>query len=616
MLAKSGSGLSTPTQAVKIMNGPLTRFAANSPRMLMTFFSRNYSRSFKGRIAGLMSGFCLGLLLPLAQALPVAAAERVTLTYGFIEISTTVDALRQYADTGVPTRELASYLRYLSTEQRSQFRQTLRVRQDVDHLQISQFLYSAIGENILRSLGSVIQTAGRRDGAKGIRGALVLAAAEPEGLSLLGVLEKFPTGTVRIDSQQAFRLLNAATGLIQDTEQAIAAIRVQSQPPSLLSGGVTPLEALSAPGPYAVTVQTLSIVDSERDRTLITDLYLPTDAPPAGIIVFSHGLAGDRKGFLPVLEHLTSYGYAVAALEHPGSNTQRLYDLFQGVAQEVSDPSEFSDRPKDVSYLLDELTRLNQANGPLANRLDPSRVGIIGHSFGGYTALALSGAQLNFQTLQTNCDSDEFVFNAANPSMLLQCTALLDPDQFSENLRDDRIQAVMALNPVTSSLFGKAGFAQIAIPSLIVAGTSDPVAPALLEQIRPFTWQSAAPDHYLALIQGGSHLYDPINIEGADSNALSNQLVNADPSLVYDYLKAMALGFMQAEIDQVPEYQAALEGAAVVQIGRQPLPLYVVNTLTPGMLNPSVAIPDIAPSTAPGAPGPVVPDAPPPDAPQ
>ncbi len=540
-----------------------------------------------------MGGLGLGLLLPLAQVSPVAAAERVTLTYGFIEISTTVDALRQYADTGIATRELAAYLRYLNEDRRSQFRQTLQVRQDVDHVQISQFLNSAIGENILRSLGSVIQTAGRQDGAKGIRGALVLAAAEPEGLSLLGVLEKFPTGTVRIDSQRAFRLLNASTELIQDTEQAISAIQAQSQPPSLVSGGIPPLEVLSAPGPYDFTVQTLSIVDSERDRTLLTDLYLPTDAPPAGIVVFSHGLSGDRRGFIPVLEHLASYGYAVAAIEHPGSNTQRLYDLFRGVAKEVSDPSEFSDRPKDVSYLLDELTRLNQTNGPLANQLDPSRVGIIGHSFGGYTALALSGAQLNFQTLQTNCSSDEFIFNAANPSMLLQCTALLDPDQFSENLRDERIQAVMALNPVTSSLFGQAGYAQIAIPSLIVAGTSDPVAPALLEQIRPFTWldtassmaaagtnaQNTVPSHYLALIQGGSHLYDPINVEGADSSILASQLVNADPPLVYSYLKAMALVFMQAEIDQAVEYQAALEEAAIVQIGQQPLPLYIVPTL-------------------------------------
>ncbi|MEL6937800.1 MAG: alpha/beta fold hydrolase [Cyanobacteria bacterium J06598_1] len=569
-----------------------------------TLFSA-LAKSFKLQTVSFVGGVCLGCMLPFLPAAPVRAAERVTLTYGFVEISTTVESLQVYADTGVADRSLNAYLRYLSPERRSQFRQALQERRDIDAVQISQFLYSAIGDNILRSLGGVIQTQGRRDGAKGLRGALVLAAAEPGGLSLLGVLDEFPTDNVRINIQQAFQLFNSFTQLIEDTEGAIAAISGQSAPPSVFASGEPALDLLSRVGPYAVTVQELSIVDSNRDRTLLTDLYLPTDAPPAGIVVISHGLAGDRKGFVTVAEHLASYGYAVAALEHPGSNTERLYDLFRGGAQEVSDPTEFSDRPRDVSYLLDELTRLNEGNGPLANKLDPTRVGIIGHSFGGYTALALSGAQLDYDNLKANCDSDDFIFNGANPSMVLQCTALLDSAQFTEDLRDDRIQAVIALNPVTSSLFGPEGFAQVSIPSLLVAGSSDPVAPALLEQIRPFTWLNAADTganaeadveseanaetevpHYLALIQGGSHLYDPLEIEGTDRVAAANQLVTADTDLGYSYLKALSLGFMQAEVDQNPVYQEALDSAAVIQIGQQPLPLYIVTTLTEAMLTP------------------------------
>ena len=587
----------------------------------------------KTRLLSLASGLCLGLMLPTVMATPAKAAERVTITYGFVEISTTVDALRTYADTGVANRELGSYLRYLSQNQRSQLRQALQAKSDTGPVEISRFLYSAIGENILRSVGSIIRTQGRQDGAKGLRGALVLAAAEPGGLSLLGVLDHFPTNNVRIDSQQAFRTFNAFTGLIQDTERALLAITEQSSPPSIIAAGEPALEVLSRPGPFAVTAQSLSVVDASRDRTLPTDLYLPTDAPPAGLVVISHGLAGDRKGFMPVAEHLASYGYAVAALDHPGSNTDRLYNLFRGTESEVADPSEFSDRPKDVSYLLDELTRLSEGNGALAGKLDLSRVGIIGHSFGGYTALALSGAQLDFDNLKTNCDSDEFIFNGANPSMLLQCTALLAPEQFSEDLKDERIQAVIALNPVTSSLFGREGFRNIDIPSLIVSGSSDPVAPALLEQIQPFTWLNAStenlnaenlnaeleanqtadsaaekqeptqadpsasqpvPSHYLALIQGGSHLYDPLNIEGADRIALANPLVNIDTALAYSYLKALSLGFMQAEIDKNPLYQAALEEAAIIQIGQQPLPLYIVNTLTEEMLRrmPNQVVPE------------------------
>ena len=547
------------------------------------------------------SGLCLSVLLPLAVSRPAVAAEEVILTYGFVEISTSVEALRIYAQTGQANEELSPYIKFLSEEQRSQFRQALQARREISPVNISQFLHSGIGENILRSVGNIIQTKGRRNGAQGLRGALVLAAAESEGLSLLSILDYFPTRAVRIDSGQAFRGLGSFTGLIQDTQNAIAAIASRSVPPSVIGAAVPPIDELSTPGRYQITQQVLTSVDQTRARTILTDLYLPVDAPPAPVIIFSHGLAGDRKGFVNVSRHLASHGYAVAALDHPGSNRTQLDAVLSGNEREIATPGEFRDRPLDVSFLLDELTRLNVGDSDFVNQLDLDQVGIIGHSFGGYTALALAGAKLNFDTLMTNCASDDFIFNAANPSMLLQCTALLDPTQFTVNLKDERIKAVIALNPVTSSLFGRSGFSQIDIPSLIVSGTNDPVAPALLEQIRPFTWLSQSPDapaHFLALIRGGSHLYEFPDVEGADPT-LTSGLLNSDLPLVDSYLEALTFGFFQAELNQNATYQEALDNATNIQIGRQPIPLYLVNSLTAGQLRP---ITPVAPATPPVTP--------------
>ncbi|MEL6813405.1 MAG: alpha/beta hydrolase [Cyanobacteria bacterium J06598_3] len=574
--------------------------------------------------ASLVGLLCTAALLPIA-AQPAPAAERISLTYGFAEISTSVEALRAYAESGEVNEELAPYFDFLNDAQQAQFRDALQARQDVSPVEISQFLHSAIGQNILRSLGSIIQTQSRRDGAKGLRGALVLAAAEPEGLSLLGILDNFPTNHVRVDSQRAFQALNSLTGLIEDTDFAIATIESLSESSEMLSSAIPQLPALSTPGEFTVTQQTMTVDDERRSRLLTTDFYLPgrLNAP---LIIISHGLSSDRQAFATVAEHLASHGYAVAALDHPGSNLTRLNDLLRGTAREIADPTEFSDRPGDVSYLLDELTRMNQGNGPFANQFNMERVGAMGHSFGGYTVLALAGGQLNFDTLQTNCASNDFIFNAANPSMLLQCTALLAPEQFTLDLQDDRIKAVMAINPVTSSLFGPAGFAQIAVPSLIVSGSADPVAPSLLEQIQPFTWLNQVPegqaeeplattaetpseqtsesvtaanpettnapsneiDHYLAVIQGGSHLYElPSQVDAnSEEAALASELVSADIPLAYSYLKAMSLGFMQAEVAQDPIYQNALSDASIVQIGRQPLPLFLVDALTEDMLKP------------------------------
>ncbi len=564
--------------------------------MINRFITRSRSRTLTvGFLSGLLLPAGLSLILALASAAPTPAAEQVTLSYGFIEASVSVQSLRNYAEQGEVGADLAPYLKRLSETERSQFRTVLQSKSNVSPVEVSQFLRSSIGDNILKSAGNIIQTPSRLNGGRGLRGALVLSAAEPEGLSVLGTLEKFPTKTVRINSRKIFQSVREFTALFQDTRGAIAAIAQQAVPEDNALNNKSVFE-LAQSGPYSVAMQSLTLTDRNRDRQIPVDLYLPASSqssvPPAPLIVASPGLAGDRTGFAVIGNHLASHGFAVAALDHPGSDTANFEALLAGRADEIADPAGFSERPRDISYLLDELTRLNNISGPIANRLEMTKIGVIGHSYGGTTALSVAGAQLNIDTLTANCSADQLVLNAADPSMLLQCTALKVPQQFSEDLRDERIQAVMAMNPVTSSLFGQAGFSQLAVPSLLVSGSADPVSPALIEQIRPFIWLSEAQpitgqtdssEHYLALIQGGSHLYDPLELNDADLS-FTNGLVSPNTDITDSYLKALSLGFMQMTVARDPNYQKVLDRN--ITLNQQPLPLYVISTLTEAMLNP------------------------------
>jgi predicted dienelactone hydrolase len=164
----------------------------------------------------------------------------------------------------------------------------------------------------------------------------------------------------------------------------------------------------------------------------------------------------------------------------------------------VTQPREFIDRPLDVKYLLDELERLDAANPNL--QLNLRQVGVIGQSFGGYTVLALAGASLNFEQLQKDCKALE---DSLNVSLLLQCRALELP-RIQYNLRDERVKAAIAINPITSSIFGKDGMSDIQIPVTLVSSSDDKIAPALPEQIQPFTWLNN-PEKYLVLLEGGTH---------------------------------------------------------------------------------------------------------------
>ncbi len=67
-----------------------------------------------------------------------------------------------------------------------------------------------------------------------------------------------------------------------------------------------------------------------------------------------------------------------------------------------------------------------------------------------------------------------------------------------------RVKATIAVNPITSSIFGQTSLNQIKLPVMLVGSTEDTIAPALYEQIIPFSWLTNA-HKYLALLIGGTH---------------------------------------------------------------------------------------------------------------
>lgn len=298
------------------------------------------------------------------------------------------------------------------------------------------------------------------------------------------------------------------------------------------------------------------------------DVYLPNSDTPAPLVVISHGFAASRTNFVDVAQHLASYGIAVAAIEHPGSNRQQVESLLAGNATAAMAPNEFVDRPQDISFLLDYIETQNQ--GPLVNRINLDKVGVMGHSFGGYTALALAGAEINVEQLERHCIDQPMEADSVNVSIPLQCLAL--QSRVNQSLQDDRIKATFVFNPITSLVFGKAGLSQLNTPVLMVSGSSDPIAPALTEQIRPFTWLT--PSHkYLALMAGGRHNY-------ARSDTLPDELSGPDPELARDYLKSLGLAFMQTHLVQSPDYGQFLQAAYAQQVSQEPLPLTLVQDLS------------------------------------
>ncbi|MBD1870459.1 alpha/beta hydrolase [Cyanobacteria bacterium FACHB-471] len=569
---------------------PASSFTARHVRSRPFALTQRSARWFKSKIKSILIPAVLPAVL---VASPASAAERIYFSYGIIERSISIDSLEIYAEEGTIEADLEAYSRYATPEQLEQLRTLLSAKAELSPVAIAQFLYTDQGEILLRRLGAIIQTEARQSGFYAIRSALILAADDPEGLTPLNVLRKFPVTGIRIDLSRTLSVVSNLEQLINQTTEAVNAIEQQSE----LEAASDPMTDSSSPpdprrlGSFTWQRQTITLNDPSRDRTFVADVYLPLEATgdpnyplapvaSARVIIMSHGLGSDRTTYRYLGEHLASYGFAVAIPEHPGSNADQLQALVEGRASQVTEPAEFINRPLDVTYLLDELERLNQSDFAFQGRLNLQQVGVVGQSFGGYTALALAGAKINFQQLAEDCAAEESTLNL---SLLLQCRAeeLVPP---AIDLRDERVVSIMAINPIGSIILGPAGFSEIDIPVMLVSGNADTVAPALFEQIRPFTWLTT-PNKYLLMIRGSTH-FSTIGTSETSSEivTLPPEIIGPSPAVARSYIDAMSTAFFQVHLVKDADYLDYLRAAYTERISEPTLPIDLVRFLTPAQL--------------------------------
>ena len=184
-----------------------------------------------------------------------------------------------------------------------------------------------------------------------------------------------------------------------------------------------------ARGPHPVGVYASTVVDTRRDgRTLPVEVWYPADEShrgqdqdratmdlvripipggattkqsavrdarpaelqPLPLVVFSHGHAGYRFASTFLTTHLASHGFVVVAPDHVDDTMIEVLATPRD-QQGVKSLQSAIDRPQDVAVVIDAaLDATTPLGALLAARLDPTRIGVCGHSFGGFTALVAS----------------------------------------------------------------------------------------------------------------------------------------------------------------------------------------------------------------------------------
>ncbi len=501
----------------------------------------------------------LGIVATILTALPVSAAQRIYVNYGSLGFSFSVQALETFAQKGKIDRELRFVLNRLNPKQQVQLRTFLQTRYNLKPVTISRVSYSITGERLLKRFGLVIKTRSGQNGFYGIRAAIVQSAATPEGFTALNFVRKFPTD-IRIDIGEVLKFTRQISQLLKDTDALVVQL---GESPS----GTTNYDRfpdLKQTGKFSVSRRTINLHDAKRDRPIVVDLYLPAafNQSLVPVIVISNGLGGQRDRFILLAQHLASYGFVVVVPDHPGSNDLRQKQFFAGLNKENFDAEEYINRPLDITYVLNELEKLNSIE--FDNKLNLQRVGMFGYSFGGTTALSLAGAQLDFEQLEKDCT---FPINVVNISILYQCRALeISRQKF--NLQDNRIKAAFVFVPFSNSLFGKNGLSHVKIPIFWQATDEDIVTPLLLEQIPAFNRLTT--EKYLVVSENLPHTRVTIQLMDKLLNTRRVMSLEELRLVTQSYLEVLTVGFFKFYILQDKTASEYLQSSYIQYITKKP----------------------------------------------
>lgn len=251
-------------------------------------------------------------------------------------------------------------------------------------------------------------------------------------------------------------------------------------------------------GPFQVeTVDSITIEDDQRQRDVVTRAYFPVGEGPFPVIVFSHGMGGNKDVFGAISMHWASHGFVAI---HPTHDDRGV-----GMTDRGMHPPEdkVRERVRDVTAVLDGLDQVEREVMALSGKLDRSRLAVGGHSYGSFTTMVTGGVTIDIG------------------------------DEINADLGDSRVQCIVPISPSGRGDYGLGdrSWNGLTIPMMVFVGTDD------IRNGRAEDWRT---EPYLFSPEGQKYL---INITDATHGAYSGDGAASDAPA---YVKAASVAFWDA----------------------------------------------------------------------
>jgi len=260
----------------------------------------------------------------------------------------------------------------------------------------------------------------------------------------------------------------------------------------------------------------------------VKDCPLPDGKLP--LIVVSHGRTGSLAGHHDTNAVLADAGFIVAAINHPGDTGSDL--------SRTDDLSIYVQRPNDIKRLIDFMI----GAPAFAASIDRERIGLFGFSRGGYTALAVIGANPDWANVTERCKE-------LKNHVCDQIRAREFPGSVTH---DFRIKAAVIADPL-SVFFTASSFGEIRIPVQLWASEfgGDGVLPHSVDIVD----KNLATKHEYHVVPNSGHFSFLAPCQPEMTAQLPRLCVDApgfDRAAFHTKFNADALAFFRAQLMKAP----------------------------------------------------------------